>query len=553
MTALPFAMALLLTLGQAATPRQVGAGYRISGMVVDAVTNVPVPHAQVSIFLRNEETSVAASDDGRFAFEGLEAGKYTLYAAAPGYVREGYNQHGAFLVAVATGEGLDSEHLVFRLHPQAVIYGRVTDERGESVRGAQIHLFALERSRGEYLVRGQTQTNDLGEYRFAHLLAGKYYLAVEARPWYAQTQVSAPRPNDGSGQPDTFVRRLYVDLDPALDVVYLITFYPGVTDERSATQLTLSAGEKEQANVILQAVPATRLRLTSLPTEEGSQLNVGARQKVFDTLSLGLNAVFGQVSPGEYEVAGLPPGEVTLVVSANRGNEWTSRTMEADTSSQAMLDASSIQTAARVSGRILLPGGGSDESAGNVSLVSAATTAMPAVTTPLQKDGTFYFPEIQPGTYRVQVNLHSNDYYVLKLSAKEAKTSGREITITGNDVDLTVTLGQGLGQVTGVVHLDGKPAAGVMVLLVPESGLEIKEDSRIDESDSDGTFNLGGILPGEYVLLAIKNGWDLEWAKPDVLKPYLPGGQKLSIASNRSLKVTALAQEETTAAGMTSQ
>lgn len=61
------------------------------------------------------------------------------------------------------------------------------------------------------------------------------------------------------------------------------------------------------------------------------------------------------------------------------------------------------------------------------------------------------------------------------------------------DVDLTVTLAQ--GQVTGVVQLEGKPAAGVMVLLVPESGREMEEDSRIDESDSDGTFSLSGFFP----------------------------------------------------------
>jgi hypothetical protein len=164
----------------------------------------------------------------------------------------------------------------------------------------------------------------------------------------------------------------------------------------------------------------------------------------------------------------------------------------------------------------------------------------------LKEDGTFHFPEIQPGTYRVQVNLHVGGYYLQKVSAKEAKVSGREITVTGtNDVDLTITMGQGQGQVTGVVQLDGKAVAGVMVLLVPESGLEIDEDSRMDESDSDGTFSLRGILPGEYVLMGIKDGWDLEWAKPGVLKPFLPAGQKLSIAANQSVKVTVASQEKT--------
>lgn len=159
--------------------------------------------------------------------------------------------------------------------------------------------------------------------------------------------------------------------------------------------------------------------------------------------------------------------------------------------------------------------------------MSTWTATLPGSTTPLQADGTFHFSGIQPGTCRIQVNVAPDGHHVQKLVAKEAKISGREITITGgNDVDLTVTLGLEQGQVTGVVELDGKPAAGVMVLLVPKSGQEMEEDSRLDEGDSDGTFSLGGIVSGDYVLLAIKDGWDLECSKSEVLRPYLSAGQK---------------------------
>ena len=44
---------------------------------------------------------------------------------------------------------------------------------------------------------------------------------------------------------------------------------------------------------------------------------------------------------------------------------------------------------------------------------------------------------------------------------------------------------------------------------------------RRDQSDSDGTFTLAGILPGHYRVIAIKHGWELEWAKPSVLAPFL--------------------------------
>jgi hypothetical protein len=85
------------------------------------------------------------------------------------------------------------------------------------------------------------------------------------------------------------------------------------------------------------------------------------------------------------------------------------------------------------------------------------------------------------------------------------------------------------------------------VLLVPESGVEREEDSRMDQSESDGSFSLGGILPGDYVLLAIKDGWNLQWAKRGVLRPNLSAGQKLSIGVNQSIKVTVSAQGKTAA------
>ncbi|HKW34048.1 MAG TPA: carboxypeptidase regulatory-like domain-containing protein [Candidatus Acidoferrum sp.] len=545
-------LALLLVPTPTNSQSQVAAGYRISGMVVDAVTQGPVGRAQVSISLGNDTATTTAGDDGRFVFAGLQPGKYVLNATAPGYVREGYHQHGSFFVGIAVGDGQDSEHLIFRLHPQAVIYGRVTDERGGAVRGAQVLLIASDLTRGgrPKFVRAQMPTNDLGEYRFAHLNSGKYYLAVQAHPWYAQSQLSSQTRQApgfvGSRAGSSFVSRISIDADPILDVVYPITFYSGVTDERSSEELALDAGQQEQANITLHAVPAVHLRLTGLSQSDGSSLNVGATQRVFGALSLGLGITFGQVSPGEYEVAGLPPGQLTFAVTTNKENQWTSRTIEADSSLGGVLDASALQTTAKVSGRILLPAGAADTRAADLILVSNTATTWPGANAPLQSDGTFQFPGIQPGTYKIQVNLRAGGYYVQKVSAKNAEVSGREITITGaSDVNLTVTMGQGLGEVTGVVQLDGKPIAGVMVLLVPESGLEMDEDSRMDESDSDGTFRLAGILPGEYILLAIKDGWDVDWAKPEALKPYLSAGQKVTIAPNQSVKITALAREKT--------
>jgi hypothetical protein len=58
---------------------------------------------------------------------------------------------------------------------------------------------------------------------------------------------------------------------------------------------------------------------------------------------------------------------------------------------------------------------------------------------------------------------------------------------------------RGFGQIDGVAKRGDQPAGGVMVLLVPDENLIL---FRRDQSDSDGTFTLGNIVPGRYRLLA---------------------------------------------------
>jgi len=60
---------------------------------------------------------------------------------------------------------------------------------------------------------------------------------------------------------------------------------------------------------------------------------------------------------------------------------------------------------------------------------------------------------------------------------------------------------------------------------------------RRDQSDSDGTFTLAGAIPGKYTVVAIENGWDLEWLNPDVIKPYLGQGTPLEVMPNGKYEV----------------
>jgi len=120
---------------------------------------------------------------------------------------------------------------------------------------------------------------------------------------------------------------------------------------------------------------------------------------------------------------------------------------------------------------------------------------------------------------------------------------GNRIEITGSGaVQLDIKLSRGLGRVEGSAQKDGKPFPGAMILLVPDDFQHHPSLVRRDQSDADGTFVLRSAAPGKYKIVALRNGWDMEWSNPAVLKPYLKTAESLEIAANQKYVVKVAVQ-----------
>ena len=102
---------------------------------------------------------------------------------------------------------------------------------------------------------------------------------------------------------------------------------------------------------------------------------------------------------------------------------------------------------------------------------------------------------------------------------------------------------EGEGEVRGVALRDSKEIAGAMVVLVPADPANNQVLFRRDQSDSDGTFFLGNIVPGTYTLLAIQDGWELEWAKPEVLQRFMAQGETVIVAARGKYSVKVKVQQ----------
>jgi len=101
-------------------------------------------------------------------------------------------------------------------------------------------------------------------------------------------------------------------------------------------------------------------------------------------------------------------------------------------------------------------------------------------------------------------------------------------------VELEIQMASTRSKVTGVVRRHEKPVVGAMILLVPEDAEISLPKFRRDQSDSDGTFTLQDVLPGRYSVMAIEDGWDLEWANLTLLKKRLEHAKRIEIGASKS-------------------
>jgi hypothetical protein len=93
-------------------------GNRIAGTVVSKNDGRPLAGARVTIrdpkdFQKSE--FMVTSEDGKYQFTGLPAGKYALSGGKRGFISASYDEHDRYSTAIVTGAGLDTETLVLRL------------------------------------------------------------------------------------------------------------------------------------------------------------------------------------------------------------------------------------------------------------------------------------------------------------------------------------------------------------------------------------------------------------------------------------------------------
>jgi hypothetical protein len=490
-----------------------GATFRIAGRVVSASGGNPLARARVSIVEAHNSQSLQwtiTSEDGRFEFKQLGPGKYGLQGAKRGFITASYDAHEQYSTAIVTGVGLDTEHLVLRLAPSAVISGMVLDESGDPVRRATVTLYREDRrlGMGRIIRVRAVSTDDQGAYEFIGLDTGSYFISVVATPWYAVHPLTTPRPGTEDLPPP----------DRSLDVAYPITYYGDATEPDDASPIPVRGGDRLQADVHLAPVPALHL-LFHAPEDAQNGVRVPTFFKPsFDGMEILQAGSMQSVSPGVFEVTGVAAGRYSVRMrGSGRGDQANS---EVDLSQDGQeLDPSKMEPASNIKATVELLGDATLPPHLGIALRNSKTRIVAWEEANAKSE--VEFQGVAPGKYEVLAFAQNKAFSVVRVSTKGNETSGHILNVAaGSSETVSFSLVGSAVDVEGFAKRAGKAAPGVMVVLVPKDPDAHRELFRRDQSDQDGSFSLGDVIAGSYTIVAIENGWDLDWSSPGVIAHY---------------------------------
>lgn len=521
----------------------------LRGIVTKDPDGEPVKKALIELIAENQTEggnyTAETAADGTFLIENVLPGRYLLMAERTGFLDVEKRRRDGRVLSLSAGQELADVHI--RLQASAVIRGRVTDEDGDPMQGAQVTVmrqtFAAGHRHWEQVV--QDQTNDLGEYRLAGIAPGNVYIAVNPPPDF-RTLFE----NGGHGADN----RKQSGPEKPSPPTYQTTYYPGTPDRSQATPVQLHAGDDFPANFSLTPGPSLSIQGTvaNLPPRTSATIMLQSRD--FNLVMSGTEVhndgsfLIRDVSPGSYIIQALVEGSATPM-TVRQDLQVVSTNVEG-----LRLMA---QPGATVRARLRLESNGSSQLDPQRTFLKLQPTNDDETAVVGQRiaqvtaDGSVEWNGVPPGTYYVEMAGTTGSYegWFLKTvlaGGRDANDSG--ISVSGGLVAMDLVASANGGAVDGVVTNEkGEPVSNAVVVAVPEAHWRGREDRyRQTVSDQTGHFSLHGIRPGNYTLFAGDAVEGDEYYDPDFLRNLDGQGMPLHVSDGerRAVQLTSIRPQE---------
>ena len=510
--------------------------------------------------------SETSDESGKFVFEDVAPGRYTLTSEKTGFVtqRYGARSDGSPGTPLALESGNELKDIAIQMTPQAVIAGRVSDQDGDPVANIPVSVFRYGYSNGRRTLTpgggpvalggrigpigpggpGGAVTDDQGNFRIGNLSPGRYYLSADPRANGPMPALQQERPGRNGAAPQ------------ANDVT---TFYPNALEAKSASPVDVAAGgeirgieirlRKERTFSIRgKAVdttiggPATNAYVLVVPPDS-TAVGPAALSNVARTSADGSFEI-RNLLPGTHVIQGSAGGTLTIASGGGQGvmmvrmapggpgapeTGATGRIEVTVSDSDLTGVVLQLTGGAEISGSIKMEEGdlkdwlqpaqqSQNAPPGMPPLLGPGTRSIRLSTTEgisvsapaaqFNTDGTFQLKGVAPSKYFIQVNGLPQGTYV-----KSMRFGGQDVTrapldlTAGGGGSLELVLSPKAADVTGVVLNDkGEPVQGVPVTVwpkIPDRG-SAANGIKSANTDQNGSFKITGLAPGDYYAAA----WD---------------------------------------------
>jgi hypothetical protein len=339
------------------TPSAVGSA-EISGVVLLNGANTPVRRARVTLSgaeLRGGRT-VVSDEQGRFVFQLLPAGRFTLTASKAGYVDVAYGakRPGRPGTPIQLAEGQKVQKLAIALPRGGVITGVVVDENGDPSPGTQVRALRVVMRTGEKSLQqvGQDQTDDRGVYRIFQLQPGDYVVSAAPRNmnplndvrdlFVSQAAVIQQNLSQSGGAGglgadlgnlvglanspaaqqamDRLAALQQLAAEPQQSVAYAPVYYPGTTAPSGAATVTVGVGE-EKTGIDFQLQLLATAKVQGVVVSQDGTLPTGIQVALVSADRSGIPAGMGTSmarvdGTGQFTFRDVTPGQYTLQARA---------------------------------------------------------------------------------------------------------------------------------------------------------------------------------------------------------------------------------------------
>ena len=498
----------------------------ISGVVLNS-TGQTMRRAFVTLTAHSAGVAgqnIETDDLGRFRFDFVESGVYSIGATRDGYLPGEYAFRGTLRMPRQFGVYPEDRwsDVTFRLDPWGVIAGRVKfGDDAEAAMRVPVHAYRKRHWHGrvEYQLAGSARSDDRGDYRISGLRPGSYVLAaIYDKP---------RKPADGEEQLAAEELAKQIVDSPPNEPSYASTFFTSATRVADAVPLDLAVA-REMTGVDLYLHSARSTRVRGRVTDGCTGSVTLAAMDVFRAGEEEIAAIPANtqmfVNPGGFVIRGLSPGTYVLFAKKDADAKCPPRSYRRTFYvNETPFDDVEVLLAPFEKATFALAVDGAQ------SRRESASNYRVRLLPKYRQQGaiTLNFDD-RRGAVAL---LDPNERYSVVLEKAPAGHYLRgPLEIQGGPGGIAIQIGARGATVAAMVRDDQKkPVPGASVTMIPEMQSRLAQPFTEGFAELDGGAVLRGIAPGTYLAVPWLDGPPCDFHAPDAFRTCAGVGAKVTV------------------------